>query len=133
MPSGELHRRNLDANDVIDDFAAVGVVEPGQYLLSALPKPNLPVGEEITLEFTLDGELYRLANGIPMSASGYEFGVWLGYNCGVFPRPGKFTQVNPPTFGWQGDGQFDLQLASDTPEHPALVGGLQGSTVQRDG
>jgi hypothetical protein len=48
-----------------------------------------------------------------MSSSGYRFGVSADDEITVLPRSGKFIQVNPPTFMWQGQGQFDFQLASD--------------------
>jgi len=113
MPSGDIFKRNLNANSTLDDYAMIGVVESGQYHLTATPKPNLPTGENFSLEFMLDGELYRLAKDIPMSENGYRFDVFALLDASVLPPPGKFIEINPPSFLWHGEGQFDFQLASD--------------------
>jgi len=113
MPSGDFFRRNLNDNDNIDDFAALGVVENGAYHLTAMPKPNLPAGTDFSVEFTVDGELYRLAKDIPMSESGYRFDLYPSGSAPILPLPGKFIEANPPSFVWSGEGQYDFQLASD--------------------
>lgn len=113
MPSGQYFRRDLDQDNILDGFTEISLVEQGAYVLLANPKPNLPVGEHFTIEFTLNGELYRLAKDIPMSESGYQFNVYAAEGTEVLPRPGKFVQANPPAFAWSEEGSFDLQLASD--------------------
>jgi hypothetical protein len=113
MSSGDYYRRNLDQNSQLDDFASVSVVESGAYSLTVTPKPNLPPGENFSLEFSLNGESYRLAEDIPMNAAGYEFTVYPSGSSEVLPVPGKFIYNNPPNFLWQGSGDFDFELASD--------------------
>jgi hypothetical protein len=113
MPSGQHFRRDLDQDNVIDGFTEISLVEQGAYVLSAKPKPNLSVGELFTVEFTLNGEFYRLAKDIPMNESGYQFDVYAADATDVLPRPGKFVYANPPAFAWHGEGDFDFQLASD--------------------
>ncbi|MEE9443759.1 MAG: FG-GAP-like repeat-containing protein [candidate division Zixibacteria bacterium] len=113
MPSGEYYRRNVDPNDIIDDYLVLGVVENEAYTIDALPKPNVTEGESFTLEFTINGRLYRLAKDMPMRPEGYQFTFYAGDHFPAVPRPGKITHINPPTFMWLGDGQFDFQLAGD--------------------
>jgi hypothetical protein len=113
MPTGEYHKCNLDYNSLIDDFVSLSMVESGEYLLKAIPKPNLPEAQPFTLEFTIDDELYRLAKDIPMRAGGYRFNLYAGSQSEVTPRPGKLTGSDKPTFQWPGGGNYDFQLAAD--------------------
>ncbi len=113
IPGSDYFRRNLDADEIIDEYAVFELVAEGAYHLSVSPKPNLTTGEQFTMEFTLDGELYRLAKDIPMSVTEYQFTVYAAEQSEILPRPGKFVQVNPPAFMWIGEGDFDFQLASD--------------------
>ena len=121
MPSGDYYQRNIDSDAVIDAFVSVSVIESDQYVLTAAPKANLPAGESFSLEFSLDGSLYRLASDVAMSSEGYKFDLYLGYSCDVYPRPGKFTASNPPTFGWSGSGQFDFELSSEVDFGSTLI------------
>jgi len=121
MPTGDYYRQNRDEDNRIDDIAAMSVVDEDAYTLRVDPKPNLPIGEPFTLEFVLDDQLYRLAKDLPMSQSGYEFTVYIGQSAAVLPRPGKITSANPPMFVWQGEGEFDFQLASDVEFGDVLV------------
>ncbi|MDD4051312.1 MAG: VCBS repeat-containing protein [candidate division Zixibacteria bacterium] len=113
MSSGDYFHRNLDQNSVIDDYAALGVVESGPYTLTVRPKSDRPAGEPFTLEFTRDGRLFRLAKDVPMNATGYDFNLFLGTASAVAPMPGVFVEVNPPSFAWIGEGEYDFQLATD--------------------
>lgn len=121
MPSGDYYRRNSNGNGTIDALAAIGVVESDEYILSATPRADLPVGGLFSLEFTLNGAPYRLTRDVPMTETGYKFGLFLGMSSGVLPRPGKFSQANPPTFMWEGSGTFDLELASSIDFSEPLV------------
>jgi hypothetical protein len=113
MPSAKYFRRDINENGTLDEYATLGVVESGEYILTAWPRPDLPVGNHFTIEYTLNGELYRLARDIPMTESGYDFGICAGGDCSEMPRSGKFIKANPPSFIWGGAGPFDFQLASD--------------------
>ena len=129
MSSAALYKRNLDQNNIIDNYAMIGVVEPTEYALSAKPRPNLPVGQPYTLEFTIDNQHYRLARNMPMPSSGVKFGVYLGDASGVMPRPGAFVLANPPAFNWQGTGQFDFQLATDVDFSDLIVDRLVSGNI----
>jgi len=113
MPSGQFFRRRMDGNSIIDQFGTLALVEDGCYTLDVHPRPNLPLGEPFTVEFSIDGELYRLARDVPMTASGYQFSIYAGGASDILPQPGRFISVNPPTFYWQTSGEYDFQLASD--------------------
>ncbi len=113
MPTGQYFKRNIDRNSIIDEFAVLSLVEEGAYSLVVSPKADCPIGEPFTVEFTLDGELYRLAREAPMNQDGYTFTVYPAANTEVVPRPGKFVSANPPSFAWTGTGDVDFQLASD--------------------
>jgi hypothetical protein len=113
MPAASLYKRNLDQNSIIDNFAVLGIAEPAEYTLVAEPRPDLPAGQPFSIEFKRDNALYRLAKDLPSSASGLKFGVYLGEQSLVAPRPGSFISVNPPTFGWSESGDHDFQLATD--------------------
>lgn len=113
MPSGEYYRRNVDPNDIIDDYVVMGVVENEAYTIDVLPKPNVSEGELFSLEFTLNGRLYRLAKDLPMRPEGYQFTMYMGDQFPAVPRSGKITHINPPTFMWQGDGLYNFQFAAD--------------------
>ncbi|TFH65651.1 MAG: T9SS type A sorting domain-containing protein [Candidatus Zixiibacteriota bacterium] len=113
MPSAEYFKRNLQQSTTLDDYVTINTVETGEYLLSVLPRPELPEGELFDLEFTLDGELHRLVKDGAMTPDGFQFGIYATGQSNVMPIPGKFIRTNPPTFSWQGSGAFDVQLATD--------------------
>ncbi|UCG62724.1 MAG: T9SS type A sorting domain-containing protein [Candidatus Zixiibacteriota bacterium] len=113
MPGAQFYRRNIDNNEAIDAFARVALVEAGAYQVTAKPRPDLPAGETFSVEYTVNGEQYRLASNVAMSEAGYQFDIYPGGASPVYPAPGVFTADNPPTFQWTGQGQFDFQLASD--------------------
>ncbi|MFH1699731.1 MAG: FG-GAP-like repeat-containing protein [Candidatus Zixiibacteriota bacterium] len=113
MPSGDYYRRNVDLDDDMDDFISMGVVENEAYSLKAFPKSDKSIGETFSLEFTINGRLYRLAKDMPMRSEGYQFTFYAGDDFPAMPRPGKITHINPPTFMWQGEGPFHFQLARD--------------------
>lgn len=113
MPSGDYYRRNLEDNGNLDDYATTQVVEDGAYTLTVAPKPNLPEMQPFSLMYSVDGQNFRLADQAPMQSEGYRFAVSLTGASNVSPRSGSFIQANPPSFAWQGEGEFDFQLASD--------------------
>jgi hypothetical protein len=113
MSSAALFKRNLDQNNIIDNYAVVGAVEPTEYTLTARPRPDLPTSQPFTIKFTADNQRFRLAKDLPTASSGVKFGVYLSDKSSVSPRPGAFVKVNPPSFGWMETGQFDFQLATD--------------------
>ncbi len=113
MPSGDYYRRNLEANGILDDYATTEMVEDGEYLLTVTPKPNMLTPEPFSAEYFVDGQRFRLADGATMRSEGYQFTVTLDGPSNESPRSGSFIQANPPSFFWQGEGDFDFQLASD--------------------
>jgi hypothetical protein len=113
IPGSDYFRRSLDADIVLDEFAVLELVEEGAYQFKVSPKPNLPVGDQFTVEFMRGGELHRLVRNTPMNQGGYSFTVYAGEVSEVLPRPGSFVHANPPSFVWTGEGEFDFQLASD--------------------
>lgn len=121
MPSGEYFKRNHGQQTTLDDFATVNVVESGEYLLTVMPRPELPLGQHFDLEFILDGEPRRLVDDGAMTADGFRFGIYPAGSSDVMPIPGKFIRTNPPTFSWQGSGTFDFQLATDVGFEHLLV------------
>jgi hypothetical protein len=121
MPSAEYFKRNLTENTTLDDYATINTVETGEYLLSVRPRPELSAELRFDLEFTLDGELHRLVKNGAMTTDGFQFGISATGQSGVMPTPGKFIRTNPPTFGWQGNGAFDFQLATDVSFTSVLI------------
>jgi hypothetical protein len=113
MPSASYYRRNLNLNNKLDDFAQMSLAENGEYLLSVRPDLSQPAGTPFTVEFKIDGVFHRLAKEAVMNAAEYEFGVNIGTNMSVAPRPGSFVQSNPPAFAWMSKANVDFQLASD--------------------
>jgi len=133
MPSGDYYRRNLESNNNLDDYAATQVVESGEYTLAVTPKPNLPTPQPFSVEYSVDGERFRLADGATMRSEGYQFAVSLDDASDVNPRSGCFSQVNPPSFSWQGQGDFDFQLASDISfSAPIVSATVSGMTYSLD-
>jgi hypothetical protein len=120
MPSGEMYHCNLDSDNELDIMATMNVMEQEEYILQALPKPGSS-RTNFTLEFDLNGQSYRLAHDIPMISEGYTFNICLGQNSPVYPRPGKYSYSNPPTFSWQGEGSFDFQLAADIDFYDIII------------
>ncbi len=121
IPSASLYRRNIDQDQIIDDFVSLQLVEEGRYRLKAMPQPNVSPGELFTLEFELNEQSYRLAKDIPMTGDGYEFTLYLGDRSEVLPQPGIFVYANPPSFTWLGEGEFDFQLSADIDFTEVLV------------
>jgi len=113
MPSGEYHKCDINHNDFMDDFASLSVVESGEYVLNATPKPNLSEGKPFTLEFMLDGQFHRLAKDVPMKTDGYRFNIYADGRSEVTPSPGSLNGSDRPGFEWPGSGNFNFQLATD--------------------
>ena len=42
IPAAAMYKRDLNSNDVLDSYASLGVVENGEYVIKALPKPDQP-------------------------------------------------------------------------------------------
>ena len=112
IPAASMYKRDLNNNDVLDGYACLGVVESGEYIIKALPKPDQPTTTTFSLEYTLDGKQFSLAKDCPIQAAGFEFGVPLDANA-VRPQPGSFVSATIGSFQWQGSGQFNFQLATD--------------------
>ncbi len=113
MSSGEYYNRNIDGDDDIDDFAQMNVIENGEYVLQAKPKPNEANGKPFDLEYYLNGTKYRLAKDMPMRAEGFEFKIVADDSKTVWPRSGTFGYNQYPIFTWQGSKQYDFQIATD--------------------
>ncbi len=113
IPTGSYYRRNLNQNDILDDYASMSVSESGNYILSVKPDPTQPINTPFTAEFTVNGKLYRLAKDANMSAGGYEFNVNFSGNSGYAPKSGSFIYINPPLFVWPNKSSVDFQLATD--------------------
>lgn len=121
MASAALYQRDLDGNPTIDDYATLGVVERGEYLIDAVPQPGAIAGDPFTLEFDIAGQLYRFVKDYPMSQSGYQFAVFPAGFATVAPAPGSFIVTNPPLLSWYGVGSdYDLQLA-DNPDFDSPI------------
>ncbi len=112
IPAAAMYKRDLNSNDVLDSYASIGVVENGEYVIKALPKPDQPTNSTFSLEYILGDQQFSLAKNCPMQAAGFEFGVPLDANA-VVPRPGSFVRANIGSFRWQGSGEFNFQLATD--------------------
>lgn len=112
IPAASMYKRDLNNNDVLDGYACLGVVESGEYIIKALPKPDQPATSTFSLEYSFGGQQFSLAKDCPMQAAGFEFGVPLDANV-IKPQPGSFVSATIGSFQWQGSGQFDFQLATD--------------------
>ena len=113
IPTGSYYRRNINQNSILDDYASLSVTESGNYFLSVKPEPTQPANTPFTVEFTVDGKLYRLAKDATMSESGYNFNINFGNGSGYAPRSGSFIYINPPVFIWPNKSRVDFQLAAD--------------------
>ena len=123
--SATLSERNADLNNRLDTYAQFNAVEPGTYTIAARPRPEAAPGESFSIEFDRAGMPYRVAKNVPMSATGYDFGVCVGSTSPITPRPGSFSIANPPTLRWQGQGSFNIQVATD----PAFANIVASATV----
>jgi hypothetical protein len=123
MSDGAYYKRNLDANELIDDYVTLSSIESGEYSLKAQAKPNVEDGEKFCLEFSLDGVKYRLAKDADASEVGYNFGVYFDQSS-VTPTPGTFLRDKHPQISWEGEGNFDLELASDINFENIIEAGL---------
>jgi len=121
MPSANYYRRNLNLNDKLDDFANLSLVENGDYVLTVSPDPSQPLETPFTVEFTIDGKLYRLAKDAVMATDHYDFGVCLAPTVSIVPRPGNFIYANPPLFTWPDKSAVDFQLATDLDFNSILI------------
>ncbi|HEX2896541.1 MAG TPA: VCBS repeat-containing protein, partial [candidate division Zixibacteria bacterium] len=121
MPSANYYRRNLNLNDKLDDYADLNLVENGDYVLTVRPDPSQPAGTPFTVEFSIDGKLYRLAKDVSMAQEKYEFGVCLAPSLTVSPRPGNFTYADPPVFMWPDKATTQFQLSSDLGFNSILI------------
>ncbi len=113
IPTGSYYRRNLNQNDILDDYASMSVTESGNYILSVKPDPTQPINTPFSVEFTVNGKLYRLAKDEIMSAEGYEFNVDFTGSSGYAPNSGSFIYINPPVFIWPNKSEVSFQLATD--------------------
>ncbi|MCH7689886.1 MAG: VCBS repeat-containing protein [candidate division Zixibacteria bacterium] len=113
IPTGSYYRRNINQNSILDDYASMSVAENGNYILSVKPEPTQPANTPFTVEFTVDGRLYRLAKDATMSETGYNFNINFGNGSGYAPKSGSFIYVNPPAFIWLNQSEVDFQLAAD--------------------
>ncbi|HEX2897762.1 MAG TPA: VCBS repeat-containing protein, partial [candidate division Zixibacteria bacterium] len=113
IPASSYYRRNLNLNDKMDDFTKLNLVESGDYILNVKPDPSQPAGTPFTVEFTADGQKYRLAKDAVMAAGTYEFAVTFQGGSGIAPRSGGFVHINPPVFNWPAKANVDFQLAAD--------------------
>jgi hypothetical protein len=113
ITGGDYYRRNLNNNGIIDEYLTITTVVPGDYSINVSPRPGSRTEQPFSLEFTLNGEFYRLAKDIPMKWHGYNFTICPDLSSGISPPSGKFTWTNPPDFSWPGQGKYDFQLASD--------------------
>ena len=113
IPTGSYYRRNLNQNDILDDYASMSVTESGNYILSVKPDPTQPINTPFSVEFTVNGKLYRLAKDATMSESGYEFNLNFRNGSGYAPNSGSFIYINPPVFIWPNKSGVDFQLAAD--------------------
>lgn len=120
-----MSERNADLNNRLDTYAQFSAVESGMYTIAARPRPEAVAGETFSIEFERAGVPYRLARNVPMSANGYDFGVCVGSTSPISPRPGSFSIANPPTLRWQGQGTFNIQVATD----PAFTNVIASATV----
>lgn len=128
MPDGAYFRRNIDSDQHIDDYITMNSVESGEYTLKATAKPNVQDGEKFGLEFELDGTKYRLAKEMDASESGYEFSIYLDQSP-ITPVPGSFVKTGKPQLSWEGEGDFDIELASDIEFQDVIeVGLVQGNS-----
>ena len=91
----------------------MSVTESGNYILSVKPDPTQPINTPFSVEFTVNGKLYRLAKDEIMSAEGYEFNVDFTGSSGYAPNSGSFIYINPPVFIWPNKSEFSFQLATD--------------------
>ncbi|MCH9025197.1 MAG: VCBS repeat-containing protein [candidate division Zixibacteria bacterium] len=113
IPTGSYYRRNINQNSILDDYASMSVTESGNYILSVKPEPTQPINTPFTVEFTVNGKLYRLAKDATMSETGYNFNVNFGNGSGYAPKSGSFIYINPPAFLWPNNSAVDFQLAAD--------------------
>jgi hypothetical protein len=113
MSSASYHRRDLNSNEMLDDFVKLEVVENGQYSLTVARDGSQAEGTPFTVEFTVDGKLHRLAKEAVMASANYDFGINLSGGGSVAPIPGNFIHINPPLFAWPGGAEMDFQLATD--------------------
>lgn len=113
MASGEYYQRNIDGDNLIDDFSRLASVETGKHALVVTPKPNLPAGEPFSLEYSVNGKLFRLVDQAPMPMAGYEFALYPAGISPVQPPSGSFSYNAQPTLDWPGTGAFDFEFASD--------------------
>ena len=113
VPSGNYYRRNINQNNILDDYASMSVAENGNYILSVKAEPTQPANTPFTVEFTVNGRLYRLAKDAIMSETGYNFNVNFGNGSGYAPKSGSFIYINPPVFFWPNMSGVDFQLAAD--------------------
>jgi hypothetical protein len=126
--SALMSERNADLNNRLDTYAQFSAVEQGTYTIKARPRPEAAPGETFSIEFERAGMPYRVAKNVPMSATGYDFGVCVGSTSPITPRPGSFAIANPPTLRWQGQGSFDIQVATD----PAFANIVASATVSNN-
>ncbi len=125
MPSGTYQRRSLDQDSQLDATTSLGVVESGAYSIKAVPQPGAARSETFTIEYSLDGQLYRLAKDASMRLEGYDFAMYPGGASEVLPVTGAFVYSTAPTLSWVGSGEFDIQIATD----PAFTSILHSATV----
>ncbi|MCH7690962.1 MAG: hypothetical protein IIA17_07965 [candidate division Zixibacteria bacterium] len=113
IPTGSYYRRNINQNSILDDYASMSVTESGNYILSVKPEPTQPINTPFTVEFTVNGNLFRLAKDATMTETGYNFNVNFGNGSGYAPKSGSFIYINPPAFLWPNNSAVDFQLAAD--------------------
>ena len=113
VASSSFQERNADSDPRLDSYVSFGTVESGRYIFKARPRPEAQSGESFTIEFLRDGQQYRLARDVAMTPQGFDFGVSFSANNNIVPRPGSFSMANPPSLMWPGQGQFNVQVASD--------------------
>ncbi len=113
MPASSYYRRPLNDNAALDAVASSSIAEPGGYLVTVSPKPNLPIGSSFSLTYSINSESYSIARSIGMPAEGYQFVIYPDGNSPISPKLGAYVTSPSPSFTWPEPGSVVFQLATD--------------------
>jgi len=115
LSSGAFFERS-SGTAVIAQRIDLGCLSGTQPAVRVMPRVGLPAGAPFSLDFTMNGKDFRLAEDASMSPSGYVFSIQLSGG-EVFPASGSFTYNTQPTFVWPEFDDFHdaplFELATD--------------------
>jgi hypothetical protein len=99
MPAATYYLRDANGNEKLDDRIEIALVEDGPYQLEVLPRYK---GTPYSVEYTINGERFRLAHHARADARGYR--LHLGDYSPIVPRPGSFVYDPLVELRWESTG-----------------------------